>query len=94
MIRKNFDTANGIMKCNILFESIGRAAFYFRYYDENNYYVIKLNVKGQKKMELYKKVGGFESLIETNDESFLELVWYRFFIVFHNDEIMVYRQTG
>ena len=43
------------MKCNILFESIGRAAFYFRYYDENNYYVIKLNVKGQKKMELYKK---------------------------------------
>jgi hypothetical protein len=24
----------------------------------------------------------------------LELVWYRFFIVFHNDEIKVYRQTG
>jgi len=45
-------------------------------------------------MELYKKVGGFESLMDTYDESFLELVWYRFFIVFHNDEIKVYKQSG
>lgn len=85
LIRKDFDSANGMMKVNIFFETISKAALYFRYYDENNYYVIKFNVKGQKKIELYKKVGGFESLVVTNDESFLELIWYRFFIVFHND---------
>ena len=52
-----------MMKVNIFFETISKAALYFRYYDENNYYVIKFNVKGQKKIELYKKVGGFESLM-------------------------------
>jgi len=42
-------------------------------------------------MELYKKVAGFESLIESNDDSFIELIWYRFFIVFHDDEIQVHK---
>jgi len=56
-----------------------------------------LNVPKQKKIELYKKVAGFESLIgskliiASNDESFLELVWYRFFVVFHNDELKVFK---
>ena len=52
-----------MMKINIFFEEIQEVAIYFRYYDENNYYVIKMNVPKQKKIEIYKKVAGFESLI-------------------------------
>jgi len=83
-----------MMKINIFFEEIQEVAIYFRYYDENNYYVIKMNVPKQKKIEIYKKVAGFESLIDTDDESFIEMIWYRFFIVFHNDELKLYKQTG
>jgi len=54
-----------MMKINIFFEEIQEVAIYFRYYDENNYYVIKMNVPKQKKIEIYKKVAGFESLIGT-----------------------------
>lgn len=30
---------------------------------------------------------------DTDDESFIEMIWYRFFIVFHNDELKLYKQT-
>lgn len=66
-------------------DSLKEIAIYFRYYDENNHYVLKFNVPGQKKTELYKRVSGFETLMDSNDESFKTMVWYRFFVVFHND---------
>ena len=36
---------------------------YFRYYNDNNYYVLKLNKLKKNGLELYKKVGGMESLL-------------------------------
>jgi hypothetical protein len=43
-IRKNLDFADGLLKLNIFYDKIESTAIYFRYYNELNYYVIKLNV--------------------------------------------------
>jgi hypothetical protein len=94
------------MKVNIYFDKLdeksqglaGMTGIYFRYYDAQNYYVLKFNVPGKDQIELYKKVSGEESLIgityylAKKGDSVKFRVWYRYFFVIHYKTIKIYRQ--
>lgn len=90
------------MKVNIYFDKLdeksqglaGMTGIYFRYYDAQNYYVLKFNVPGKDQIELYKKVSGEESLIAKKGDSVKFRVWYRYFFVIHYKTIKIYRQIG
>ena len=43
LVRKNLDLTDGLAKVNIFYDEIEQSAIYFRYYNEDNYYVLKIN---------------------------------------------------
>jgi hypothetical protein len=100
--RLGFDSQDGELKVNLYFDKIdektegvaGQTAIFFRYYDENNYYVIKMNNPEKKIIELHKKVMGNEYLIDQVPDVTEFGVWYQYFIVFYKNEIKVAREIG
>jgi len=49
---------------------------------------------GREAIELFKKVGGEEHLLKTKGDNLIGEVWYRYYVLFHNNSLKIYRQIG
>ncbi len=85
LINKNFDCSDALFKANVYFETVGQASLVFRYYDENNYYSLEMNVPGAQRLRLVKKnegigeaIGGSpRSLCKYINNFFLLLIYWK-----------------
>lgn len=97
--RLNFDSQNGMLKVNVYFDKLddntegvaGKTAIFFRYYDSNNFYVLRLSESEKKEISLHKKVKGeYAELIRLPDVPVFK-VWYTYYVVFYNNRIIIKR---
>lgn len=95
LIYKNFDCADAEFRVNVYMTNSNMGIIYFRYFDSNNFYALELNSPGGRdKIKLVKKIAGNGKVLAGSVDAILPRVWYRFKIVYKEDRIMVFRQTG
>lgn len=100
--RLEFDAQDGLLKINLYFAQVdesvegvaGQTGIFFRHYDQENFYVLKLNQTNKKVIELHKKVKGEFSLLAEKVDIVRFNIWYQYFIVFHGNHLEVYREIG
>jgi len=52
---------------------------------------MKFNIPDRTSIELFKKVNGEEHLLKSKGDAVVFDIWYRYYVVFHNNHIKVYR---
>ena len=94
LINKNFDCADALMKLNIMFKKKTEIGIYFRFYDDNNFYLLKLNTRKESGIILVKNSAGVISELVYHDYDFDLNLQYRLYLVFNEKLISLHIQKG
>lgn len=81
MWRREFSVLDGLFTFNVFWETFGEIGIFFRTYDNNNYYVLKVNPTATgKTISVWKNSNGRMVKLIEKDFSFEVSSWYSFFL--------------